>query len=274
MSEKERLDTEIVKRGLSESRQKAANAIAEGRVRVNGNSVNKSSFKVSEADKIEVEKGLSDEFVSRGGQKLKKALSVFNIDVINLDCLDIGSSTGGFTDCLLKNGANRVIAVDVGSNQLHPSLRGDDRVFVYENTDIRNTTADNLPFKVRFISCDVSFISLVLILSTVYNLLEDKGQAVLLIKPQFEAGRANIGKNGIVKDKKVHTEIILKIYARAKDEGFTVSGLDFSPISGGDGNIEYLIHLKKDKDAQEIPDIKSKARQTVESAHTYLKQSE
>lgn len=274
MSEKERLDTEIVKRGLAESRQKAADAIAEGRVKVNGTLINKSSFKVSKEDIIEVTKGLSDEFVSRGGQKLKKALSVFNINVKNLDCLDIGSSTGGFTDCLLKNGANRVIAVDVGSDQLHPSLRGDSRVFVYENTDIRNMSKENLPFKVRFISCDVSFISLVLILPAVYNLLEEKGQAVLLIKPQFEAGRANIGKNGIVRDKKIHTEIILKIYARARETGFAVAGLDFSPISGGDGNIEYLLHLKKDKDAEEIRDIDSKARQTVDSAHAVLEQSE
>lgn len=266
MSELQRLDTEIVKRGLYDSRQKAAAAIAEGRVKVNGKTITKSSYKVSPADSIEIEKGVSDEYVSRGALKLKKALDVFNISVRGLDCLDIGSSTGGFTDCLLKNGAARVIAVDVGTNQLHDTLRQDKRVFVYENTDIRDFAKETLPFNVRFISCDVSFISLVLILPSVYNLLEDKGQAVLLIKPQFEAGRENIGKKGIVKDRKIHTEIIHKIYRSAKDLGFFVCGLDFSPIKGGDGNIEYLMHLKKGDNEGEITDFDALIERTVNFA--------
>ena len=154
----------------------------------------------------------------------------------------------------------------MGTNQLHDTLRQDKRVFVYENTDIRDFAKETLPFNVRFISCDVSFISLVLILPSVYNLLEDKGQAVLLIKPQFEAGRENIGKKGIVKDRKIHTEIIHKIYRSAKDLGFFVCGLDFSPIKGGDGNIEYLIHLKKGDNEGEITDFDALIERTVNFA--------
>lgn len=235
-----RLDV-CVREKMNISRQKAQELIDNNSVTVNGKIVNKSSFKVDKNDIVEV--GDTDKilkYVGRGGYKLERAVKVFDIH-INGICVDIGSSTGGFTDCMLQNGAEKVFAVDVGSNQLADKLRSDTRVISMEDTDIRNA---NIPLA-DFIGCDVSFISLTKIFGSVYNILKDTGSGVFLIKPQFEAGRENISKNGIVKNPKVHKRVISNIISNALTNGLYVKELTYSPIQGGDGNIEYLIHINK-----------------------------
>lgn len=243
MSDKIRLDSRIFELGLTESREKAKAFIMAGQVFVNGMKVVKAGTTVLPEDKIEV-RGTS-EFVSRGGHKLKKAMEVFPIDLNGKICMDIGASTGGFTDCMLQNGASRVYSIDVGYGQLAWKLRSDPRVVNLERTNVRYITAEQVPDAIDFFSVDVSFISLCLVLPAAYPLLRDGGECVCLIKPQFEAGREKVGKKGVVRDKSVHAEVIAKIDAFARELGFTVCGLDFSPIKGPEGNIEYLIHLKK-----------------------------
>ena len=235
-----RLDV-CVREKMNISRQKAQELIDNNSVTVNGKIVNKSSFKVDKNDIVEV--GDTDKilkYVGRGGYKLERAVKVFDIHIKGI-CVNIGSSTGGFTDCMLQNGAEKVFAVDVGSNQLADKLRSDTRVISMEDTDIRNA---NIPLA-DFIGCDVSFISLTKIFGSVYNILKDTGSGVFLIKPQFEAGRENISKNGIVKNPKVHKRVISNIISNALTNGLYVKELTYSPIQGGDGNIEYLIHINK-----------------------------
>lgn len=243
MSDKLRLDARIFELGLSESREKAKAFIMAGQVYVNGMKAAKAGMTVVPEDKIEV-RG-SSEFVSRGGHKLKKAMSVFPINLDEKICMDIGASTGGFTDCMLQNGAKKVYSIDVGYGQLAWKLRSDDRVVNLERTNIRYVTKEQVPDDIDFFSVDVSFISLCLVLPAVYPLLRENGECVCLIKPQFEAGREKVGKKGVVRDKNVHAEVIKKIYDFACEQGFSVCGLDYSPIKGPEGNIEYLIYLKK-----------------------------
>lgn len=238
-----RLDM-CVREKLNISRQKSQELIQNNNVTVNGRVINKASYKVNSKDEViinNIEKILK--YVGRGGYKLEKAIDTFNIDIKGI-CIDIGASTGGFTDCMLQNGAEMVYAVDVGSNQLAESLRNDTRVVSMENTDIRNAS---IP-KADFIGCDVSFISLTKIFKTVFNVLKDNGCGVFLIKPQFEAGKENISKNGIVKNPKIHKKVIRDIINNARENGLDVKALTYSPIQGGDGNIEYLIYINKIRD--------------------------
>ena len=241
MTEKLRLDTRIFELGLTESREKAKAFIMAGQVYVNGMKATKAGMTVAEKDTIEV-RGTS-EFVSRGGHKLKKAMVSFPITLNGKICMDVGASTGGFTDCMLQNGALKVYSVDVGYGQLAWKLRSDSRVVNLERTNIRYVTDEQVPDKIDFFSVDVSFISLTLVLPALKNLLSENGEGVCLIKPQFEAGREKVGKKGVVRDKAVHEEVISKIYEFAISNGYNVLGLDYSPIKGPEGNIEYLIHL-------------------------------
>mgnify|MGYP004588074897 CR=1 FL=1 len=243
MSDKIRLDQRIIQLGLLESREKAKAMIMAGQVYVNGQKELKAGTNVKPEDSIEVRSSM--EFVSRGGYKLKKAVSVFPITLKDKICMDIGASTGGFSDCMLQNGAKKVYCVDVGYGQLAWKIRSDPRVVNLERTNIRYVTDEQVPDKIDFASVDVSFISLELVLPVAYNLLSDDGETVCLIKPQFEAGRENVGKKGVVRDINVHKNVINKIYLFAKQLGFAVCGLDFSPIKGPEGNIEYLIYLKR-----------------------------
>ena len=264
MSEKIRLDARIFELGLSESREKAKAFIMAGQVYVNGMKATKAGMTVTAQDQIDVRGG--SEFVSRGGHKLKKAMSVFPINLENKICMDIGASTGGFTDCMLQNGASKVYSIDVGYGQLAWKLRSDERVINLERTNIRYVTREQVPDEIDFFSVDVSFISLCLVLPAAYPLLSQKGECVCLIKPQFEAGREKVGKKGVVRDKSVHAEVIKKVYDFAIDLGFTVCGLDYSPIKGPEGNIEYLIYLKKGSEENFVADIDA----VVEASHSDL----
>ena len=246
MSEKIRLDSRIFDLGLTDSREKAKAFIMAGQVYVNGMKASKAGLTVTEKDTIEV-RGTS-EFVSRGGHKLKKAMNSFPISLKDKICMDVGASTGGFTDCMLQNGASKVYSIDVGYGQLAWKLRSDDRVVNLERTNIRYVTDETVPDKIDFFSVDVSFISLTLVLPAVIKLLSENGEGVCLIKPQFEAGREKVGKKGVVRDKAVHSEVIEKIRSFAVETGFSVLGLDYSPIKGPEGNIEYLIHIGLNKD--------------------------
>ena len=246
MSEKIRLDSRIFDLGLTDSREKAKAFIMAGQIYVNGMKASKAGLTVTEKDTIEV-RGTS-EFVSRGGHKLKKAMSSFPISLKDKICMDVGASTGGFTDCMLQNGASKVYSIDVGYGQLAWKLRSDDRVVNLERTNIRYVTDETVPDKIDFFSVDVSFISLTLVLPAVIKLLSENGEGVCLIKPQFEAGREKVGKKGVVRDKAVHSEVIEKIRSFATETGFSVLGLDYSPIKGPEGNIEYLIHIGLNKD--------------------------
>lgn len=241
---KERLDVLLLERGLAPSRERAKALIMEGIVFVNGEREDKAgaSFPIN-AD-IEV-RGSGLEFVSRGGYKLKKALEVFPIDLTDAICMDIGASTGGFTDCMLKRGAKKVYSVDVGTNQLDYRLRTDERVVCMEQTNVRYMTPEDIADTPDFISVDVSFISLSLILPVVSVILGEDGSAVCLIKPQFEAGREQVGKKGVVRDKGVHREVIEKVIGYARDNELIPAGLSYSPIKGPKGNIEYLLYLLK-----------------------------
>ena len=245
---KERLDVLLVKGGHAPSREKAKAILMAGIVYVNGQKEDKPGA-AFDPEKIQIEvRGKTLPYVSRGGLKLEKAIAVFNIDVQGLICLDIGASTGGFTDCMLQNGAAKVYSVDVGYGQLDYKLRNDPRVVCMEKTNFRYMEEGSLPEKVSFAASDVSFISLTKMLAPAYSLLSDDGQMAALIKPQFEAGREKVGKKGVVTDPKVHLEVIEKVCLFAQEIGFTIAGLDFSPIKGPEGNIEFLLYLKKDPD--------------------------
>lgn len=241
---KERLDVLLVKRGLAESREKAKAIIMSGNVFVEDQREDKAGTMFSEGVDIVV-KGAAMKYVSRGGYKLEKAIEQYGVSVNEKVCMDIGSSTGGFTDCMLQNGAVKVYSVDVGTNQLAWKLRQDERVICMEKTNIRYVTPEDIPEKIQFASIDVSFISLTKVLEPARNLLTDDGEIVCLIKPQFEAGREKVGKKGVVREKSVHREVIIKIIEYAVMIGYLPIKLDYSPIKGPEGNIEYLLHIKK-----------------------------
>lgn len=241
---KERLDVLLVKRNLVESREKAKAIIMSGNVFVNGQREDKAGSSFADTVEIEV-KGTPSKYVSRGGFKLEKAIEQYGVTLEGRICMDVGSSTGGFTDCMLQNGAVKVYAVDVGTNQLAWKLRQDERVVSMEKTNVRYLEPQQIPDVMDFISIDVAFISLTKVLQPVRNLLKEHGEVVCLIKPQFEAGRDKVGKKGVVRDSQVHIDVIEKIIAYAVSIGFRVLNLDYSPIKGPEGNIEYLLHIRK-----------------------------
>lgn len=248
MAEKKRLDTVVFELGIAETRSKASALIMSGQIYVNGQKETKSGYSVKNTDKIELH-GKQMPFVSRGGYKLEKALKSFGITLENSVCMDIGASTGGFTDCMLQCGAVKVYAIDVGYGQLAWKLRTDERVVNLERTNFRYLSSDTVPEKIDFASVDVSFISLKKILPVLYGFLKDGGSAVTLIKPQFEAGKEKIGKKGVVRDIAVHKEVISDIVSFACEVGYSVNRLDYSPIKGPEGNIEYLMYISKGKNA-------------------------
>lgn len=244
MAKKIRLDIAVFERGFAPSREKAKAIIMAGQVFVNNQKVDKAGTEIKEDDVVEV-RGKTLQYVSRGGLKLEKAMQQFPISLSGKICMDVGASTGGFTDCMLQNGAVKVYSVDVGYGQLAWKLRNDERVVNLERTNFRYVTEKEIPDKVEFSSVDVSFISLKLILPVLSQLLSDNGQAVCLIKPQFEAGKDKVGKKGVVRDLDVHLEVVERIIDFSLENGFAVMGLEFSPIKGPEGNIEYLIYLHK-----------------------------
>lgn len=242
--EKERLDVLLVNRGMVESREKAKAVIMTGNVFVNEQREDKAGQKFPVDVYIEI-RGKKLKFVSRGGYKLEKALQVFPITLTDLTCMDVGASTGGFTDCMLQNGAQFVYSIDVGTNQLAWTLRQDERVRSMEKTNIRYVTPEDVGELVDFVSIDVAFISLTKVLEPIWHLMKDGAQMVCLIKPQFEAGREKVGKKGVVRDLAVHKEVMEQVISYAKSLGFWIRGLDFSPIRGPEGNIEYLLYIQK-----------------------------
>ena len=246
---KERLDVLLVKQGHAQSREKAKAIIMSGNVFVNGQREDKAGT-VFEEEKVHIEvRGNTLKYVSRGGLKLEKAVEVFDISLDGMVCMDIGASTGGFTDCMLQNGAIKVYSVDVGHGQLDWKLRNDERVVCMEKTNFRYVKPEDIVDILDFASVDVSFISLTKILMPARNLLRDKGKMVCLIKPQFEAGKDKVGKKGVVREAGIHEEVIEKVTSYAVSIGFSLLGLDYSPIKGPEGNIEYLLYLeKKDED--------------------------
>lgn len=254
MIEKKRLDTMIFERGITDSRQKARAIIMSGNVYVDNQKADKPGNMYTTDVKIEY-RGKQLAYVSRGGLKLEKAIKSFNIDLQSKVCMDIGASTGGFTDCMLQNGAKKVYSVDVGYGQLAWKLRTDERVVNLERTNIRYIDPGMITDNINFFSVDVSFISLCLVLPVARNFLCDKGEAVCLIKPQFEAGKENVGKKGVVRDPLVHESVIEKIKSFVLNNGFSVLGLDFSPVKGPQGNIEYLIYIKKVDKAEDLSNI-------------------
>ncbi len=243
---KERLDVLLVKRGLAESREKAKAIIMSGIVYVENGKEDKAGATFDENVKIEV-RGNTLKYVSRGGLKLEKAMDCFGVRLEGKIAMDVGASTGGFTDCMLQNGAVKVYSVDVGHGQLAWKLRNDERVVCMEKTNIRYVTPEDIPDKIAFASIDVSFISLMKVLPPVKELLTENGEIVCLIKPQFEAGREKVGKKGVVRDKAVHVEVVEMIVDFARQMGFVTLDLSFSPIKGPEGNIEYLLYLTKDQ---------------------------
>lgn len=253
---KQRLDVLLVEKGLAPSREKAKAIIMAGIVYVDGNKEDKAGTTFPENAVIEV-KGKTLPYVSRGGLKLEKAMQKFPITLSGKVCMDVGSSTGGFTDCMLQNGATKVYAIDVGHGQLAWKLRNDERVVCMEKTNIRYVVPEDIDELAAFSSIDVSFISLTKVLLPVKNLLTEDGQVVCLIKPQFEAGREKVGKKGVVRDRAVHEEVIRMVMDYASSIDFYLLALDFSPVKGPEGNIEYLLFLSKNKQDQEIVDTSS-----------------
>lgn len=265
MSNKTRLDVLLVERGLQESRQKAQATIMSGLVFVNNQRVDKPGTAVANDAEIEV-RGNVLPYVSRGGLKLEKAMKSFGLSLTGMTCADIGASTGGFTDCMLQNGAVKVYAVDVGYGQLDWKLRNDARVVCMERTNARYLTHEQIPDELDFASIDVSFISLRLILPAVNALLREGGHVACLVKPQFEAGREKVGKKGVVRDAGVHREVLENFLIYAKESGFTVLDITYSPIRGPEGNIEYLGYLEKGEwveRAFDLDDLVAESHQTL-----------
>ena len=267
MANKIRLVVAVFEAGYAPSREKAKAIIMAGQVYVNNQKVDKAGTEIKPDDTLEV-RGATLKYVSRGGLKLEKAMQEFPITLKNKICMDVGASTGGFTDCKLQNGAVKVYSIDVGYGQLAWKLRTDERVVNLERTNFRYVTNEQVPDKIDFASVDVSFISLYHILPVLNTLLSDDGQAVCLIKPQFEAGKEKVGKKGVVRDLSVHLEVVEKIIGLAIENGFNVLGLQFSPIKGPEGNIEYLIYLQKSKEPY-IADC-VKPNELVNQSHTEL----
>lgn len=269
MSEKkERLDILLVEKGIITSRERAKTCIMAGEVFVNGQRVDKVGEKVPVSANIEF-KGKTMPYVSRGGYKLEKAMKQYPIDLNGKVCMDIGASTGGFTDCMLQNGASKVFAVDVGYGQFAWKLRVDPRVVCMERTNVRYLTAQDIGEKLDFASIDVSFISLKKIMPATISLLKDDGEVVALIKPQFEAGREKIGKKGVVRDIEVHKEVVYDIIDFLIENDLNVLGVSFSPIKGPEGNIEYLVYFTKDKD-RSTDFNRDQIEEIVEASHTEI----
>ena len=266
---KKRLDVAITELGLAESRQKAQAVIMAGQVYVNGQKVDKAGTAVADDAQIEV-RGKTLRYVSRGGLKLEKAMSCWPIALQGAVCADIGASTGGFTDCMLQNGASKVYAVDVGYNQLDWKLRTHPQVVCMERTNARYLTEEQIPEKLDFFSIDVSFISLNLILPALRSLVKDGGEAVCLVKPQFEAGKEKVGKKGVVRDPKVHLEVLEHFFEHAANAGFSVKDVTFSPIKGPEGNIEYLGYLY----AGEAPAWSGDLNGLVDQSHSIWKEEQ
>lgn len=267
---KERLDVLLVKRNLAESREKAKAVIMTGNVFVDGQREDKAGSMFKDSVVIEV-KGTPQKYVSRGGFKLEKAIDVFNINLEGKVCLDAGSSTGGFTDCMLQNGAQKVFAVDVGTNQLAWKLRNDDRVISMEQTNIRYMEPDSIGEQVDFISIDVAFISLTMVMEPLQKLMKPGSLMVCLIKPQFEAGRENVGKKGVVRDASIHLQVIEKILNFSDSLGFYIKAIDYSPIRGPEGNIEYLLYLENNSEiANNLEDRLVLADDVVNKANAVL----
>lgn len=267
MSDKVRLDVLLHESGLCESRERAKALIMAGQVYIDNVKYDKAGEQVLRTAKPEI-RGETLKYVSRGGLKLEKAMKEFPIDLNGSVAMDIGASTGGFTDCMLQNGAAKVFAVDVGYGQFAWKLRSDSRVVNMERTNIRYVTPEDIGEELDFASIDVSFISLSLVLPVAYNLLKDGGGVVALIKPQFEAGKGQVGKKGVVRDAAIHKEVITKVVNISKELGFGVQGLSFSPVKGPEGNIEYLIYLIKNGDNMEIGE--DLIEETVTRSHNEL----
>lgn len=264
---KKRLDILVYEKGFAESREKAKALIMAGQVYVDNQKADKCGTDYDENVNLEV-RGAKLKYVSRGGLKLEKAMQKFGLDLNGSITMDIGASTGGFTDCMLQNGAKKVYSIDVGYGQLAWQLRNDERVVNLERTNMRNVTAEQIPDLIDFFSIDVSFISLRLLLPVARNLLRDNAQAVCLIKPQFEAGRDKIGKKGVVRDKKVHIEVVNMIREFCLTNGYDVLNIDYSPVKGPEGNIEYLIHIRKSDNTVDISNVD--ITKLVELSHSEL----
>lgn len=266
---KERLDILLVNRGYAASREKAKAVIMAGIVYVDGQKEDKAGSMFPDSAEIEV-RGATLKYVSRGGLKLEKAVDSFGVRLAGKICMDVGASTGGFTDCMLQNGAIRVYAVDVGHGQLDWKLRNDERVICMEKTNIRYVTPGDVPDPIAFASVDVSFISLTKVLGPVKQLLREDAQMVCLIKPQFEAGREKVGKKGVVRDKAVHLEVIRGVMDYAADIGFGILNLDYSPIKGPEGNIEYLLYLQNQTEPGAGSVCPREPESVVDAAHKDL----
>ena len=271
MTEKQRLDAELVSRGIIQSRERAKAEIMAGKVYVNGQKADKAGELVTPADNIEF-RGEQLKYVSRGGLKLEKAMELYGFRLDGKVCMDVGASTGGFTDCMLQSGASKVYSVDVGYGQLAWNLRQSEKVVNLERTNIRYVTKEQVPDTVDFVSIDVSFISLGLVIPVLPPLLADDAMMVCLVKPQFEAGREKVGKHGVVRDPATHIEVLERAVGFAKKSGFGIVGIEFSPIKGPQGNIEYLMVLSRSKPELDISgdDI----RKLVESSHDELDKKE
>ncbi len=270
MEIKERLDSILVTKGYFKSRAKAKYAIDSGNIYVNNIQITKSSKLISEEDNIEV-RGETLKYVSRGGLKLEKAVNVFEINLNNKICIDIGASTGGFTDVMLQNGAKKVYSVDVGHDQLDEKLINNEKVINLEGTNIKDIDVKDFN-TIDFISTDVSFISIVQVIPKIYELLKIKGNAVILIKPQFEVGKQNLNKNGVVKDIKIHKKILESIIEQINKIGFEILNLDYSPIKGPAGNIEYLLYIEKNENnLLDSFELKNKINKITEEAFKKLK---
>ena len=266
---KERLDVLLVSQGLATSREKAKAVIMAGNVLVNGQREDKAGTMIDVKAQITV-KGTQLKYVSRGGLKLEKAMSHFDLTLDGKVCMDVGASTGGFTDCMLQNGAVKVYSVDVGHGQLDWKLRNDERVTCMEKTNIRYVVPEDIAEPPVFVSIDVSFISLTKVLLPVRKLMTADGEVVCLIKPQFEAGREKVGKKGVVRDPKVHEEVIHKVIDYAAEIGLESRKLEFSPIKGPEGNIEYLLHLKKKEGPESVQPFEMSVEEVVKKAHETL----
>lgn len=267
MSEKQRLDAELVARGIIQSREQAKAAIMAGQVYVNNQKADKAGESVTPEDKIEF-RGENLKYVSRGGLKLEKAMELYGFKLYNKICMDVGASTGGFTDCMLQKGATKVYSIDVGYGQLAWKLRQDERVVNLERTNVRYITSEQVPDVVDFVSIDVSFISLGLVIPVLVPFLSDEAMMVCLVKPQFEAGKDKVGKHGVVRDPATHMEVLERAVGFAKNAGFGIVGLEFSPIKGPQGNIEYLMVLTRKE--PELCVTSEEIKNLVESSHNEL----
>ena len=271
MTEKQRLDAELVSRGIIQSRERAKAEIMAGKVYVNGQKADKAGELVTPEDNIEF-RGEQLKYVSRGGLKLEKAMEIYGFNLEGKVCMDVGASTGGFTDCMLQSGASRVYSVDVGYGQLAWSLRQNDKVINLERTNIRYITKEQIPDIIDFVSIDVSFISLGLVIPVLPQFLADDAMMVCLVKPQFEAGREKVGKHGVVSDPATHMEVLECAVSFAKKSGFGIVGIEFSPIKGPQGNIEYLMVLTKGNPSADISS--DRIKKLVESSHDELDKKE